>query len=162
MANKSNRELSEEALALGLQLGIEVQTEGLKNSQLVELVEGLTAKLTGAPPSPPVDGNAAGPEGGPPAGRPLEPPPARDAQEPPSRLVDGANDGAVGGSPKPAPTGPVLRYPYTVAEGKTLECRRGRLGAFAPVSSSDFSGGQEELNGLVAKGYVVHTQQPSK
>jgi hypothetical protein len=41
----SNRELKEEAEALGVELGVSVDTEGLGNSKLKELVESLYAQL---------------------------------------------------------------------------------------------------------------------
>lgn len=206
MSNKSNRELAEEALAYGMLLAVAVTTEGLKNPQLVDLVEGLKAKADALPPlpadhqrptveeyvargykaegyehsmlqwegeirrrlaaaakpaepspeeKPPVDGNEAGPEGGAPAARPLDPPVARKRPEVPPRLVDGASEGVLGGPPEsPTPGGPVRRYPYTVAEGKSVKCKKGMVGAFAPVRAVDFADGQKTLDELVARGVV--------
>jgi hypothetical protein len=158
MANKSNRELAEEAFALGARLGRAVETEGLKNSQLVELVAELQAAADALPPtSRTVDGNDVGTAGGVPAGRPLDPPPATlDRPEAISRLVNGDGVDALGGAPKPAaPTGPVIRYPYVVAEGKMVTTLRGPKGAFDPIGASDFKGGQEALDTLVDQGFVT-------
>lgn len=138
----SNKELTDEALALGKELSVDVVTQGLNNAGLVELVDGLKAKRTNvAPPEPlaPVadvneTSNAA---------------PAAAVAPP----IDGTGSPYLGGPPSPG--NPVAqRYNHQVAEGKQVTTRRGQIGAFEPVTIADFVGGQADLDGLVASGHV--------
>ena len=85
---RSNKELVDLALALGAELSVSVQTDGLKNDGLEELVSGLEAQKAALPaPStvpepkidplkPPVDGAAGNDLGGAPPPPAPEPPPA--------------------------------------------------------------------------------------
>jgi hypothetical protein len=72
----------------------------------------------------------------------------------PTKTVDGVADKPLGGPP---PKGGVKqRWPYVVAAGRAVTTsRRGTIGAFAAVRASDFSGGQEQLDELVASGHVT-------
>lgn len=72
---------------------------------------------------------------------------------PPTATVDGDAKSLGGSPPKDKPN---HRYPYTVAQGCSVTTsRRGTIGAFARVRASDFSGGQEQLDALVASGHVA-------
>lgn len=142
----SNKELTDEALALGKELNVEVVTQGLNNAGLVELVEGLKAKRgSGAPPAPaPVAPAAEVTQA------PVASPPASPA------LIDGASDPQLGGPPRPGNM-PAQRYNHVVAEGKMVTTRRGMIGAFEPVTAEDFAlgdAGKKALQGLVDSGHV--------
>lgn len=135
----SNKELAEQAELLGFELGEEVETEGLKNPELVELVGRLRSRVdakNGAPPT--------------------EPPPA--APEPPNEppAVNGAEDDSVGGPPPPPPEAPPeQRFPYQVAAGKSLTSPRGVLGPGDEIRLTDVTGGVEQLDYLVTRGHVT-------
>ncbi len=74
---------------------------------------------------------------------------------PPARApIDGAAQPAQGGAPV-AGEKPVFRYPYVVAEGKSIVTKRGLIGAFGRVKAEDFANGQQDLDALVASGAVV-------
>jgi hypothetical protein len=139
----SNKELTDEALALGKELSIEVVTQGLNNAGLQELVDGLKAKRPSAEPTP----TAAQPEAisGHVAPSPPAPPP-----------IDGAAGPYIGGPPGPN-NRVTQRYNHQVAEGKAVTTRRGMIGAFEPVTADDFGGGdagKKQLLALVASGHV--------
>lgn len=123
----SNKELAEQALALGAKLSVEVKTDGLNNAALTELVAGLRAKLP--------------PEGGDEAAK-------AKAEAALAAAKASEAEAAKVAAPPAEPT-------YHVAPGKGLTSLRGILGANVPVSARDFSGGQEKLDELVAKGHVV-------
>ncbi len=130
-------------------------------SAMLQWEAGIRRRLLAAePPAPepqttPVDGTEAGPVGGTPSASPLAPDAPIVRPEAPSRRVDGATEGVLGGAPAVvSSTVPGQRYPYTVAEGKSVTSKRGMLGAFAPVSEDDFPGGADQLSQLVAQGYV--------
>lgn len=124
----SNRELAEEASALGKELGVEASCDGLNNAARVELVAKLQAELAA---------KRAG-ESVPPVEPPAEETLSCDAtngldvdvvrawserkpphQKPPA--VDGAAPVALGGMPpEQKRVEPAGLYPYTVAPGKTV------------------------------------------
>ena len=146
----SNKELVDEALALGKELNVEVTTQGLNNGALVELVESLKAKR------PPAEPPAALPDTSQAPPVPPEPP---AAPEPPTAVkapIDGTTGPAIGG--RPSPGTPIFqRYNHQVAEGKMVTTRRGMIGAFEPVTAEDFGqgeAGKKALQGLVASGHV--------
>jgi len=132
----TNRELKAEALALGKQLGVEVDVERKNNAQLTELVEGLRARALAAEE--------------PEAGEVAEQAPA---SEPPVTSAPAAEEAA------PAPPAALQATPkppvYQIAPGKALTSLRGILGPGERVSARDFAGGQPNLDELVAKGHVV-------
>lgn len=148
----SNKELGEQAVALGTLLGVTVDVTGLNNSGLATLVAELEAKKAALEPPAPVVASGETPvvtEGTTPAAGALVPP-----SPPPPAPVDGAALDTQGGRPDPdARLTP--RYPYIVAEGKAVTTKRGQIGAFQQVKASDFPGGQETLDGLVKSGFVV-------
>lgn len=73
---------------------------------------------------------------------------------PPPVPTDGAVDQTQGGAPV-AGAKPVFRYPYVVAEGRSITTRRGLIAAFSKVTAADFVNGQKDLDELVASGAVV-------
>ncbi len=76
--------------------------------------------------------------------------------DPPTPTVQGTDDRTLGGQPKPG--GVRYRYPYTVAQGRSVTTqRRGTVPAFGRVRAEDFPGGQDTLDQLVASGHVVKT-----
>lgn len=142
----SNKELTDEALALGKELSVDVVTQGLNNAGLVELVDGLKAKRTDVAPLVPPPPVAEVKEAGDAA--PAAP---AAAVAPP---VDGTGSPYLGGPPSPG--NPIAqRYNHQVAEGKQVTTRRGQIGAFEPVTIADFAGGRADLDGLVASGHVT-------
>jgi len=141
----SNRELSEQAEALGKELGISVDTKGLNNQALTELVAHLEKRADAAAQKPPEAPKA------PPAA------PATETSPKPARPpIDGASDGSKGGPPpKAPPKATKSKAPYVVAKGKALTCRRGVLGPGDEIKVSDVSDGQAGLERLVKSGHVV-------
>lgn len=96
----SNRELSEQAAALAVELGVEAKTQGLNNAGLTALVAELNAQLT-AKSSPAPDAPAA------PAPAAAEAPaPAPEQQQQQTPPVNGADDGTRGGPPRAAAAQP--------------------------------------------------------
>jgi len=74
--------------------------------------------------------------------------------KPTKPMVNGA--GAFdGGKPPAVKSRGAYSYPYTVAEGKVVVTRRGKIAAYRPVRAGDFADGQTQLDELVAGGYVV-------
>lgn len=141
MATK--RELAAEALALGAELGVEVDVERKNHAQLTELVEGLRARVGSEPAEvegvPPVDlepVSEPAPEADP------EPAPVAATEEPPAPASP---------APKETPGEPV----HKVAPGKALTSLRGILGPGTVVFARDFAGGEPNLEELVTKGHVV-------
>jgi hypothetical protein len=156
----SNRELSEQADALGKELGLSVDTKGLNNQALTELVANLEKRRSAAAKSSPAPGIVAGelqpgeelkPSPAPAAAAP--PPPPEKSPRPP---IDGASDGSKGGPPpKVQPKGVKPKAPYVVAKGRSLTCRRGVLGPGEEIKASDVANGQAQIDHLVKSGYVV-------
>jgi hypothetical protein len=136
----SNKELAEQATALAVELGITVETEGLKNSGLHELVAELQKRLGRSPAAV-----------------------ASEAPKPRVPPVDGAAPDGLGGPPEPpkAPE-PKLRHAYQVAPGKALTTLRGVLGPGDEMRATDCSGGVEQLEHLVASGYLLKGPAPAK
>jgi hypothetical protein len=157
----SNRELKEQAEALGKELGVEVQTSGLANADLGKLVESLEAQRgektapsglgtpSPEPPGPVEVVNKPGPR--PPS------PPVRVAR------IDGADDGSLGGPPKPKgkrrepPT-----FPYYVAKGHSLVCAKGSIDQYEEIRVRDIGLASPEANAkhlahLIERGIVVKT-----
>ena len=131
----SNKELREEIATLAAALGEEHDTERMGNPSLVSLLDELRGRATA--PAPAAE-------------------PAEDPAPPPVAAVDGTEGPAVGGAPPPAsPPPPPQRHRYQVAAGKALTSPRGVLGPGEEILPRDFSGGTEQLEQLVAKGYVT-------
>lgn len=131
----TNRELTAEALALGKQLGVEVDVQRKNNAQLTELVEGLRARVFAIEE---------------PAAEEVKPAPASEAPVTSAPVVEEASPAPPVASQK-ASESPV----YRIATGKALTSLRGILGPGERVSARDFAGGQSNLDELVAKGHVV-------
>jgi hypothetical protein len=149
----SNKELAEQATALAVELGITVETEGLKNAALHELVAELQTRLGRSPAAAASEApsDAGGPPE-PPAGEGTPPPPAKPKRAP----VDGARGSDAGGPPEPPkPPAPKLRHPYQVAPGKSLTTLRGVLGPGDEMRATDCADGVEQLERLVAGGYLL-------
>lgn len=139
----SNKELTEEALALGKTLGVRVETQGLNNNGLTDLVARLKADR---------DKPTA----------PTEPPPAPNTQPKPDAPtpVNGATDDTAGGPPAPKPKKSKRKYEYQIAEGRSLTCNAGILGPGSEVLAKFFGEtAQEDLLRLVKIGCVVHTPE---
>lgn len=145
----SNKELTDQALALGAELGVEVKTDGLNNGGLASLVADLTAAKASKEAGP---GAAAPGDGTPPAVPPGPPPPP---------VVDGAATGEMGGPPPPAPAPappPPPKGSVVVAAGQSIVCRRGHLDEGAIVQARDFADGKEgedQLADLLKRGALV-------
>jgi hypothetical protein len=70
--------------------------------------------------------------------------------------IDGAVDNASGGAPASVVAAlPPSRHPYSIAAGKALTSPRGVLEPGDEIRPTDVSGGVEQLEYLVRKGYVV-------
>jgi hypothetical protein len=154
----SNKELTEQALALASELGVTVQTDGLKNEGLVALVASLAEQKAARPAAPP-------PAAAPPAGEapPVAAPPAEGTRAP----IDGAADpnagGLLGGPPPAAPQAPpTTAFEYAVAPGCSIACARGLLNEGDEIRASDVGGGDERLAELVASGHVAKAAAPAK
>lgn len=149
----SNRELSERAETLGKELSVPVETKGLNNQALTDLVADLERRAEQAQPAP----KAAAPE---PAAAPKAPEPPAPAPSKPARPpINGAGGDNQGGPPKrEPPKAPRARAPFVVAPKKSLACRRGILGPGEEIKSSDVEDGQAGLERLVRGGYVVRTE----
>jgi hypothetical protein len=154
----TNRELAEEAKSLAKTLSMEVDTTGLGNAKLTELVESLRAKTgeatkaesggTQEGATSAGDGSTAPAATAPAASKPATP----EATRPP---IDGASDGSQGGPPPAAKARPKARWPFTIAPGKSVTSKRGIRGPGDEVRATDFRGGEERLAQLVAAGVVI-------
>jgi len=160
----SNRELKREAEALGEELGVSVDTAGLNNAKLVDLVSELKAKRGDAPveshePEQPRVSSLTRAASRPAEPEPFEEPepsapePQTEPDPPAPEPVNGAPE--MGGPPDPKPAAPALKYPYTVAQGKACTSLRGILGPGQQANPEYFSGGQRTLDQLVDKGIVI-------
>lgn len=125
----SNRELAARALELGRELGEKVDTVGLNNAKLTELVESLEAKASGPETTEP------------------EPESAPTVQE------------AAPAPPEPSPSPPdesPAAASYAVAKGRGVSTiSRGVLGEGELVRENDFPGGSKRIGELAAAGYLV-------
>ena len=77
------------------------------------------------------------------------------------KVIDGADDGALGGPPKPPQSVPSPKARYSVAKGKSVVAAGGIINQLQEITAKDLvqtdkdvSRGQESLDQLVAKGYV--------
>lgn len=134
---RSNKELVDLALALGAELSVPVQTDGLKNDGLEALVVSLEAQKAALPAAP------AAPE---PVIDPLKPP------------VNGDRDNESGGAPLPPAPAPLPALPkgtVSVAPGHSIVCLRGHLDAGTVVTAADFGSGDTDLNDLLARDALV-------
>jgi hypothetical protein len=140
----SNKELTEQAEALGKSLGVEVQTDGINNKRLEDLVAELTAKKESA-------ASAA-------AAATVHKPLPRHAPVTGVRPFDGASENQLGGPPKPQPE-PPRQFECQVAKGRVITCLRGQLKAGDEVRpeflSSDEGVGKATMRDLIAKGCLV-------
>ncbi|MBL9108082.1 MAG: hypothetical protein JNM74_02380 [Myxococcales bacterium] len=133
MANRSNKDLTDEALELGKKLGVVVVTDGLKNEGLAKLVEELRARF------------AETPEG--------------DAEaEAKARADADAKAKAEAEAKARADADAKAKVPvYKVARGKSVTSRRGILSAGAEVSARDFGGGERSIEDLANAGVIVRS-----
>jgi hypothetical protein len=135
----SNKELAEQAQLLGFELGEEVETEGLRNQELAELVARLRERVQSKNGTPST-----------------EPPPPAPEPTPDTPPIDGAADGSQGGPPPPAPEPtPAQRFEYQIAPGKSLTSPRGMLGPGDEIRATDVADGVKQLDYLVERGYVT-------
>lgn len=143
MASKA--ELAAQASEIALALGETIETAGLNHEALTALVEELTGRQTAK-----ANENAPEDAGGRTAGD--------VSAKPKPPVVDGSEDDSLGGRPRPGEA-PVPRFPYSVAEGKTVSgTRKGTLGAFQRIRAADLHDGEEGLARLVASGHVVQAK----
>lgn len=162
MATKAEMRVEIEELARAQ--GVDVTPEDLdrmNHPDMASLLEAFKAQAATADEEAPVSSDDdVEPEPETPAplveSEPETPAPSTDSPltAPPTVTAEGTDDKSLGGPP---PKGGVKqRWPYAVASGRSVTTsRRGTIGAFAPVRASDFSGGQEQLDELVASGYVT-------
>lgn len=134
----SNRELKEEAEALGRELGVSVETDNLSNSKLKDLVESLYAQLD-------AKGAQAEPESE------AEPEPESEPEPEPKK-------------PEPAtapvpPAAPSAGRRYIVAPRHSIVGSRGVRGPGKEVLASDFgnddAAARAWLDELVTRGVLV-------
>lgn len=142
----SNRELIEQAVALGQKLGKPVRTFGLNHAALVQLVEELQEELAERDV---VESAVTDP---PPA--PVLPPPAEELPRPVDGMTGELAREPVVVAPPPAPprAGP---GEVAVAPGKSITSLRGVLGPGTVVSPKDFMHGQETIDHLLTRGTLV-------
>lgn len=143
----SNKELAARALELGRELGEEVETAGLNNAKLAELVATLEERLAAKPGGPGAEVTAVATaetattvvDGEPSKVQaPAEQPKAKASAGPPAK--------------PPEPKAPVFR----VAPGKAVATlSREVQGPNAEVTAADFQQGALRLEQLLAAGYLV-------
>ena len=126
----SNKDLTAEALMLAVALGLEIQTEGLKNDELAELVSDLKAKQTDA------DTDTA----------------ADDAED--KVTAEAQARAAARKAGKPAPT---KKPEYYVAPRKSLTSKKGILSGDTEdeVKAEYLAGGNDALQAFVESGHVL-------
>jgi hypothetical protein len=148
----TNKELTEQAASLAVELGIEVETKGLNNAALADLVADLQKRLGRSPVAAASEASVADRQAPPTPEKPARPP------------VDGARSASEAGGPPEPPKAPApkVRHPYQVAPGKALTTMRGVLGPGDEMRPTDCSGGVEQLDHLVAKGYLLKGPAPAK
>jgi len=75
----------------------------------------------------------------------------------PPAPVNGAVDSrSLGGPPDPKPPeAPPVLFPFQIAPGKSIVCSRGVLGPGEEIRPKDVSGGVEQLEELVDRGYIL-------
>jgi hypothetical protein len=129
----SKAEARDRIVALSKELEIEAPAnldQIDKLDQLMPLVEDLEAKKAAKAPAPPTP--PAGPRVG-------APPPAPSETAPP-------------------PQKKLVATTYKVNEGKSLQTKRGLIGALEHVWPTDFGGGQADLDHWVTHEYVTKTE----
>lgn len=126
----SNADLTKEALSLAEKLGIEVETEGQNNAQLVDLVSDLRAKATDAEKKTAAD----------------------DAQDKAAAAAEKTKAERLAGK-KPE----VKRPPYYMAPRKSLTSKKGILSGDTAdeVKAEYLAGGEEALAAFVKSGHVL-------
>lgn len=133
----SKAEAREKIASLSKELGVEAPAnlEQIdKLDQLMPLVEELEAKkAAGAQGQDGAKSDAAPPARG--VGSP--PPPPSEALPPPEKKL--------------------VATSYKVAEGKSVQTKRGLIGALEHVWPTDFNGGQADLDHWVSHEYVIKT-----
>ena len=159
-APRSNKDLASEASDLGKKLGIEVTTDGLKNQELVALVDELREQQLDAKPdlvkrSDPLVKADEKPAADPPkAVKAVVHKPVRRVDAP--ETVDGASppNEIDGKPPKPEPV--ESAHPYAVAAGRYIMTDLGGpVRAGEEIKPGMLSGGRAKLDELVEKGAVI-------
>jgi hypothetical protein len=143
----SNKDLAARARELGRELGEEVETAGLNNAKLVELVATLEERLAAKPGAPGAEVTAGDDtEDEDAAEIEIEEPEAPEKPEQPKAAV--VETPAVA----PEAKAPVFR----VAPGKAVATlSRDVQGPGAEVTAGDFPQGDKRLEQLLAAGYLV-------
>ena len=133
MKTQTRNEWRAEAESLLKELGLQQNLDGMKRADMADLVERLRAEKATR------------------AAKALAANPTPEAPELNTKpVIDGVEVNRSRGGPP--------RYPYQVAGGKQLKCRRGVLPAGAEVRAADV-GGQQELEALVRAGNVLRGPQ---
>lgn len=142
----TNKELKTEILSLSEHLGIEVETDGKTNEDLVKLASDLRAKKRDADLSTDADGKEP------------EKPDASAAESASKTETDESGGQAKEGSAPPDAEEDTPAPPpgYYVTEGRSVTTVRGIIAEGAEVTASDFSGGEETLTAFTEKGILIH------
>ena len=157
---QTKAELLADVRQLATQKGFQLpdNLDQLKYPQVEELLKAVQA--ADASPAPATEAPPAADAAPAPSADASESPPAPEAptQTPPTATVDGAAPDSLGGKPEAKSDLPQPRYQYQVAEGRMVVCKKGKVPAFAPISSLDLAGGADELAELVKAGTVVQSE----
>jgi hypothetical protein len=143
MANRSNKDLTTDILAVASELGKTVETNGLNNDALATLLESLQAEKAGkdatpAPPVPPA----------PPSGSAAE----KNLKEAQERAAEVA---AANIAREEASKIDPSKAQYVVAAGKSISCLRGIVDENQPLLEQDFLRGKADLDDLIGRGAVI-------
>lgn len=125
----SNKQYIEDAIKLAEELGLKVETEGLNNQSLADLVSDLKAKKKDAERETPADK-------------------AEDDAAAAAALAE-----LESGETKEKEE--AKKFPFYVKEGKAVTSKRGILSDGDEIKADDLPGGKEALDAFVKSGHVV-------
>jgi hypothetical protein len=141
MANRSNKDLVTDIVAVSAKLGKTVDTNGLGNPELVTLLESLQGELPAAGPETPKLGGTDQER----LQKEAEER-AREAAEA-NRLREEAAKAAASGTAE-----------YRVAPGQAIVCLRGHVDENQPISAADFKDKDVALKDLLERGAIVRSK----
>lgn len=143
MANRSNKDLTTDILAVASELGKTVETNGLNNDALATLLESLQTEKAGKDTAPAPPG-------------PHTPPPESAAEKNLKEAQQRAAEVAAANEAREAAAkiDPATAK-YVVTAGKSISCLRGIVDENQPLFEQDFLLGKDDLDDLVARGAVI-------
>jgi hypothetical protein len=141
----SNKELTDQILVIAAELNKPVETNGLKNDDLVALLGKLTEEKTALASAPPA---GSGPQAGSTDGAGANELAAARQRAKDAAAANELREAAA----KAAATG---ASKWVVAPGLSVTCLRGIVDAGQPISANDFGGKDADLSDLVRRGAVV-------